>query len=88
MSSKIPTICIVDDERSIGRALMRLFRRLDAHVEAFMEPEVALAWMRSNPVDVLITDQRMPEMSGTELVAAVEELHPDSTRFILSGYRH
>jgi DNA-binding NtrC family response regulator len=82
----LPLICIVDDERSIGRALMRLFRQLDASVEAFVDPLEALAWLKDNPVDVLISDQRMPGMSGTELVAAVADCQPDCTRFILSGY--
>jgi two-component system repressor protein LuxO len=83
---QLPLICIIDDERSIGRALMRLFRRLDVRVEAFVDPIEALAWLGKNPVDVIITDQRMPGMSGTELLAALGEEQANATRFILSGY--
>lgn len=86
MKKNIPSICIVDDERSIGSALMRLFRRLDATVEAFMDPEAALQWMLENPVDIVITDQRMPGMTGTELVEALDKAGDTSTRFVLSGY--
>ena len=86
MSSKLPTVCVVDDERSIGRALLRLFRRLEVSVEAFVDPREALAWLKQHPVAILITDQRMPGMSGTELVAALDGFQDDATKFILSGY--
>ena len=86
MSNKLPTVCVVDDERSIGRALMRLFRRLEVSVEAFVDPREALDWLKQNPVAILITDQRMPGMSGTELVAALDGFQDDATKFVLSGY--
>ncbi|MEE4660629.1 MAG: sigma-54 dependent transcriptional regulator [Halieaceae bacterium] len=86
MNSKLPTVCVVDDERSIGRALLRLFRRLDVSVEAFVDPREALAWLKQHPVAILITDQRMPGMSGTELVAALDGFQDQATKFILSGY--
>jgi DNA-binding NtrC family response regulator len=37
-------------------------------------------------VQVIISDQRMPSMSGTTFLSKVKELHPDTTRIILSGY--
>ncbi len=86
MSNHLPVVCVVDDERSIGRALMRLFRRLEVSVEAFVDPVEALAWLKQNPVAILITDQRMPGMSGTELVAALDGFQDAATKFVLSGY--
>jgi len=86
VTSQKPIICIVDDERGIGSALLRLFRRVDARVEAFVEPREALSWLQANPVDVLITDQRMPGMTGIELIESLQGYQDHATKFVLSGY--
>ena len=46
----------------------------------------ALSLMREQPVDVVVSDMRMPEMNGRELLLEVKKRHPQSVRFILSGY--
>ena len=42
--------------------------------------------LAENPVQVIGSDQRMPEMSGTEFLNVVKQLYPDTVRIILSGY--
>lgn len=42
--------------------------------------------LAKNPVQVIISDQRMPEMNGTEFLRRVKELYPDTVRIVLSGY--
>lgn len=39
-----------------------------------------------HPVQVILSDQRMPEMSGTPFLSRIKELHPDTVRIVLSGY--
>jgi DNA-binding NtrC family response regulator len=42
--------------------------------------------LASNTVQVIVSDQRMPDMSGTEFLGRVRDLHPDTIRMVLSGY--
>jgi putative nucleotidyltransferase with HDIG domain len=46
----------------------------------------ALTYMRSHQIDVIVTDMRMPQMNGAQLLAKVRELYPGVIRFILSGH--
>jgi EAL domain-containing protein (putative c-di-GMP-specific phosphodiesterase class I)/ActR/RegA family two-component response regulator len=80
------TLLILDDEVNIVRALVRTLRPdgykvLTAHTAA-----EALELLAVNEVQVVMSDQRMPEMSGTEFLARVKDLYPDALRIILSGY--
>lgn len=45
-----------------------------------------LELLASHPVQVILSDQRMPSMSGTEFLRRVNDLHPDTVRIVLSGY--
>jgi diguanylate cyclase (GGDEF)-like protein/PAS domain S-box-containing protein len=80
------TLLIVDDERGVRASLNRALRR-DGYtiLQAGSGPE-ALELLALNPVQVIISDQRMPDMSGTEFLGTVKELYPDTMRIILSGY--
>ena len=55
-------------------------------MEFVMNGETALAVMAQTPYDVIISDMRMPGMSGAELMKEVMRLYPQTIRFILSGY--
>lgn len=46
----------------------------------------ALELLARRHVGVVISDQRMPEMSGTELLSRIKSMYPDTVRVILSGY--
>jgi response regulator RpfG family c-di-GMP phosphodiesterase len=67
-------------------ALERLFRREGYNILLAHTPSQALEMMACNEVQVVISDQRMAEMHGTEFMARARELHPNTVRMILSGY--
>ncbi|MFZ6745092.1 EAL domain-containing protein [Undibacterium sp. JH2W] len=79
-------LLLVDDEASILSSLSRLFRRENYHILVASSAEEALALLALHPVGVILTDQRMPGMTGTELLARARKLHPKTIRMVLSGY--
>jgi CheY-like chemotaxis protein len=82
----LPTLLLVDDEPNILSALNRLFRREGYRVLAAGSGRQALELLAANPVQVIISDQRMAEMSGVELLSRVKDLYPNTVRIVLSGY--
>ncbi|MBB1519495.1 response regulator [Aquipseudomonas guryensis] len=78
-------ILFVDDEERILRSLALQFRR-DYEVLTESDPRRALERLRHEPVQVIVSDQRMPQMSGAELLAQARELQPDAMRILLTGY--
>lgn len=81
-------ILFVDDETRILDGLRRLLRNLrgewDMH---FAESgSKALELMEIHTMDVVVSDMRMPGMSGAELLAKVRTLYPDTIRIVLSGH--
>jgi diguanylate cyclase (GGDEF)-like protein/PAS domain S-box-containing protein len=80
------TLLLVDDEPSILNALKRLLRREGYTVLTAEGGEAALEILATHPAQVIVSDQRMPGMSGVELLSRVRELYPDTRRIILSGY--
>jgi EAL domain-containing protein (putative c-di-GMP-specific phosphodiesterase class I)/ActR/RegA family two-component response regulator len=81
-----PTLLLVDDEPNILSALNRLFRREGYRVLTAGSGQQALELLAENPVQVIISDQRMAEMSGVELLSRVKDIYPDTVRIVLSGY--
>jgi len=81
-----PTLLLVDDEENILNALMRMLRRDGYRILTATNAEDALDILGRNDVQVVISDQRMPGISGTELLSRVKEMHPDTVRMVLSGY--
>ncbi len=78
-------ILIVDDEPSNLRALERLFRQKHDVLTATSGAD-ALALLEHHDVALLISDQRMPEMSGIELVQRTVKSRPHMVRILLTGY--
>lgn len=80
------TILLVDDEKDIGAALARLLR-CDAYtVLRATSAKEGLALLAEHEVGVVISDQRMPEITGVEFLTQVKALYPHSIRIVLSGY--
>jgi two-component system, probable response regulator PhcQ len=86
-------ILLVDDEPHILTALQRLLRnglrKPDGeryHVECFTDPTAALARARECAFALVISDQRMPGMTGVEFLTALRLVQPDCGRIVLSGY--
>jgi response regulator RpfG family c-di-GMP phosphodiesterase len=80
------TVLCVDDEEGILHSLRRLLRKEDYRLLTALSGTEALKILEDNDVHLVISDQRMPQMSGTEFFAAVKEQYPDTIRVILSGY--
>ncbi|MDP2792603.1 MAG: EAL domain-containing protein, partial [Sulfurisoma sp.] len=80
------TLLLVDDEAGILNSLKRLLRREGYRILTTTDPMEGLEMLATNDVQVIISDQRMPQMSGTEFLNRVKELHPDTIRMVLSGY--
>jgi putative nucleotidyltransferase with HDIG domain len=81
-------LLFVDDEPSVLQGLRRMLHPLrDEWEMTFVEngPD-ALTYMASHQTDVIVTDMRMPQMNGAQLLARVRELYPGTIRFILSGH--
>jgi len=80
------TLLLVDDEPHISAALFRMLRRDGYRILIATSGAQALEMLAINRVQVIISDQRMPEMSGTEFLETVSQMYPDTIRMILSGY--
>lgn len=80
------TLLLVDDDASILAALKRLLRRENYRILTATTSEDALALLAAHQVGVIVVDQRIPGISGTELLARVRSMHPRTVRMVLSGY--
>ncbi len=86
MDSEKATILFVDDETRVLKSIQRgLIAEPYTCLFALSGME-ALEIMASRPVQVIITDMRMPEMTGLELLQEVRRLYPETIRMVLSGY--
>jgi len=86
------SLLIVDDEPNVLNALRRmcLNRTMlpaipDPSVTAFTSPLEAIDYLRDHPVDLVISDFRMPDMDGATFLTRVKALRPDTARIILSA---
>ncbi|GMR19460.1 MAG: hypothetical protein BMS9Abin36_0055 [Gammaproteobacteria bacterium] len=79
-------LLLVDDEENILSALSRLLRRDGYHILTANSAQQGLELLEQHKVGVIITDQRMPKMTGSEFLFRVKERYPDTVRIVLSGY--
>jgi EAL domain-containing protein (putative c-di-GMP-specific phosphodiesterase class I)/PleD family two-component response regulator len=79
-------ILLVDDEVAILRALQRVFIRAGYRVFTCESAAAGLALLAEQPVSLVISDFRMPVMTGSEFLAKVKETYPQTLGVILSGY--
>ncbi|MDR3588874.1 MAG: HDOD domain-containing protein [Negativicutes bacterium] len=79
-------ILFVDDERPILRSIERLFSDVDCEFLTAESGEEGLRLLADQPVDVVVSDMRMPGMDGHQFLQKVKDLYPGTTRLILSGY--
>ncbi len=80
------TILCVDDEKNILHSLRRLLRKEGYNLLTATDAFKGLEILKEEKVDLVICDQRMPDMGGTEFLAKVKEEYPDIVRVILTGY--
>jgi len=78
-------ILYVDDEENNLQAFKASFRR-DYKVFIAISAQVARDFLKTQEVDIIITDQRMPEETGVDFLASIIPLYPDPIRILLTGY--
>jgi HD-like signal output (HDOD) protein/CheY-like chemotaxis protein len=82
------SLVFVDDEPLVLDGLRRMLHRYRAtwNMSFVTSGEEALALMAESPMDIVVSDMRMPTMDGAELLKRVKDLHPRTVRIILSGH--
>ncbi len=84
----MPRILLLDDEPHVLSAIKRSLRAglgADLRIEETVDPEVALARLRETAFDVVISDYRMPLMTGVEFLGLVRSIQPMAVRMVLSA---
>lgn len=80
------TLLLLDDEENILRALVRVLRRDGYQILCARTAAEAFSMLALQEVQVILSDQRMPGMSGTEFLSQVKLMYPRTVRIVLSGY--
>ncbi len=82
-----PRYCVlfVDDEPAVLDGLRKSFRRSTLEVYTAESARLALELLAEVDVDVVVSDERMPQMSGTEFLTRVRRAHPNTIRIVLTG---
>lgn len=80
------TLLLVDDEPDILHSLQRLLRRNGYRILTASSAAEGLELLAMNNVQVIVSDQRMPMMTGAEFLGRVKVLYPETIRIVLSGY--
>ncbi|BBO99726.1 putative bifunctional diguanylate cyclase/phosphodiesterase [Sulfuriferula nivalis] len=80
------TLLLVDDEDNVIASLVRLLRQDGYRVLTANSGKAALEVLATHSVGVILTDQRMPEMTGVTLLEKARDAYPETVRMILSGY--
>lgn len=80
------SLLLVDDEENITRSIKRLCRPLGYEIRTASSAAQAIAMMEEDPAQVVLSDQLMPEMTGSEMFSRLRISHPNSVRVLLTGY--
>jgi ActR/RegA family two-component response regulator len=80
------TLLLLDDEEYVLKALARLLRRDGFRILTAHSAAEAFDMLGREQVQVVVSDQRMPDISGTEFLNRVKQMYPETVRMILSGY--
>jgi response regulator RpfG family c-di-GMP phosphodiesterase len=81
-----PVLLLVDDEERILAALRRTLRREGFEILSAESPERGLALLEERAVDVILSDHKMPGMSGLAFLARAARLRPGAARLLITGW--
>jgi response regulator RpfG family c-di-GMP phosphodiesterase len=81
-----PVVVIVDDETGILNALKRLLRKENYELVTYANPQEALEYITQHAVHAVISDMRMPIMTGAELLTQIYLKQPKTQRLLMTGY--
>jgi type II secretory ATPase GspE/PulE/Tfp pilus assembly ATPase PilB-like protein/FixJ family two-component response regulator len=79
-------ILFVDDEEYVLKAMLRIFRRENYKLLTVVSAAEALDMLKAEPIQVIISDYRMPGMNGADLLRKIKELYPQTIRIMLTGF--
>ena len=79
------TVLLVDDDQNILTSLQRSLHKEDYGLCCATSAEEALAILESQSIDLVVSDQNMPGMKGTDFLAEISRKYPEVVRFILTG---
>lgn len=85
MAAKKHTLLVVDDEPDVVDSVHDLLRREFTVLKA-KSAEEGIALMQHNEVHIIMTDQRMPKITGVELLARIRQRYPHAVRMLFTGY--
>jgi DNA-binding NtrC family response regulator len=80
-----PTLCILDDEIDIVE-MLQMFLEEDFRVVTFTDPTKCLLALKSNPVDILLSDIRMPGLNGIQVTKEVRKSSPKTKIVLMTGH--
>jgi len=79
-------VLFVDDEPAILRSLERIGSKVDAVILTASSGQRALDIIKECPVDIIVSDLKMPNMDGNQLLEKVAQIHPETVRIVLTGH--
>ncbi len=80
-----PVIMFIDDEQRVLKSMRAMFRK-DYEVHLANSGAEALSLLEQHDIDVVVSDQRMPEMTGVEVLTEIKQRSPRTIRILLTGY--
>ena len=86
LDPKAARILVVDDEGAIRYSISKTLQRVGYQVSSAASGEEALLMLDEMPFDVVLTDIRMPGLSGVELLAKIKERAPDTVVILMTAY--
>ena len=81
-----PRVAVLDDERRMGQILGMVLRREGYAVEVYQQPRAFLEAMEEQGFDLLLTDLKMPQMDGVEVLRRVKAASPDTPVILMTAY--
>lgn len=79
-------VLVVDDDPPVANSLRRLFKRAGFDVIVAGDGKEAISLLEQYDPDVVISDYRMPDVSGVEVLKQAQQTRPDAVRILISGY--
>lgn len=82
----VSNVLLVDDDPNLLRGVCRALRSQPFQILTARSAEEAIAVVKAHPIGVIVSDERMPGISGTELCAWVARYYPEIVRIVLTGH--